>query len=93
MGLGRQVTYSIIYEPRVPEEDIPKIPVANQPQIARAISERLTVNPVGLGKPLTGEFKGLRRLRVGDWRIIYKVDGGNVIIRAIRIRRNAYSGW
>jgi len=50
------------------------------------------VDPIGLGKPLTGDFKGLYRLRIGDWRVIYKVEGYDVIIRTIKNRRDAYKG-
>jgi len=82
--------YRIILDPRVLREDIPRIPPTSRTQIERAVNERLAVNPVGLGKPLTGEFKGLYRLRVGDWRIIYKVEGDNVTIRFIKLRRDAY---
>jgi len=85
--------YRIRYEKRTLREDVPKIPVANREQIGRAIRERLAVAPVELGEPLTGKFVGLRRLRVGDWRIIYKVEPGVVSIHAIRIRRDAYKGW
>lgn len=85
--------FHIAHDRRVLREDMPGIPPANRAQIARAVSERLTVDPTGLGKPLTGEFKGLRRLRVGDWRVIYKVNGQTVTIRAIRRRRDAYKGW
>jgi len=69
---------------------VQKIPPANRVQIQKAINERLAVDPVGLGKPLTGQFKGLYRLRVGDWRIIYKVDGDKVTIRSIKLRRDVY---
>ena len=84
--------YEIVYERKVVRENIPEIPAANKAQIIRAINERLTVDPIGLGKPLVGEYKGLRRLRVGDWRIIYEVSGGKVFIYSIKLRRDSYKG-
>ena len=86
------MTYTVIYEARVRREDFPKIPEVNKPQIERAIRERLTVAPDLLGKPLTGGFAGMRRLRVGDWRIIYEVEAETVTVHAIKIRRDAYKG-
>jgi mRNA interferase RelE/StbE len=86
------MAYVIHFDRKVIRRDLPAVPSANIEQIMRAIHERLTVDPIGLGKPLTGEFKGLYRLRVGDWRIIYKVEDGNVIIRFVRLRRDAYKG-
>ena len=43
-------------------------------------------------KPLKGKYKGLYRLRVGNYRIIYKVDNDQLIILVIRIghRGNIY---
>ena len=84
--------FRINHDLRALRKDIEKIPPANRVQIQRAINERLMVDPVGLGKPLTGEFKGLYRLRVGDWRVIYKIEGYDVIIRSIKNRRDAYKG-
>ena len=43
--------YHIFYADSVVMEDIPALPVCNKEQIKRAIEERLTVDPVGLGKP------------------------------------------
>lgn len=42
------------------------------------------------GKPLTGEFKGLFRLRVGDFRVIYaRTDEGFLVLRVAH-RREVY---
>ena len=84
------MAYSTILDDRVSARDIPSMPDRDRRTVLRAILERLTVDPIGLGKPLTGEFAGMRRLRVGNWRIIYEVDGDNVIIRAIKLRRDSY---
>ncbi|KKU94319.1 MAG: plasmid stabilization system-related protein [Candidatus Jorgensenbacteria bacterium GW2011_GWA1_48_13] len=42
--------------------------------------------------PLTGEFTGFYKLRVGDWRVFYKVDWAAHIIFAVYIghRDSAY---
>ena len=42
------------------------------------------------GKLLTGEFKGLHRLRVGDYRIIYSIFDDSVLILRIAHRKKAY---
>ena len=84
------MAFEIRFDENVPRRDIPEIPAANIGQVMRAIHERLTVDPIGLGKPLTGEFKGLYRLRVGDWRIIYEISPGIVTILTIKRRRDAY---
>ena len=82
--------YSIAIDPRVIEEDIPKIPQSYRKLIDKAITERLTIKPIKLGKPLRYSLSGYRRLRVGDWRIIYKIDGSVIRIVKIGNRRDIY---
>ena len=53
--------------------------------------DRLTDEPHA-GSALKGEFAGLRRIRVGDYRVIYEVDDGVLMVLVVRIanRREAY---
>ncbi|WP_375316646.1 type II toxin-antitoxin system RelE family toxin [Wolbachia endosymbiont (group A) of Colletes cunicularius] len=37
------------------------------------MEERLTIDPINLGKPLSGRLIGSKRLRVGNYRVIYKI--------------------
>lgn len=37
------------------------------------------------GQALSGEWKGLRRLRVGVYRVIYAFDGRELLISIIRV--------
>jgi len=87
------MAYVIIFTENAIKRDIPAIPPANYDQIMRAIHERLTVDPIRLGKPLRHGLTGYRRLRVGDWRIAYRVEGDKVIVAHIELRRDAYKGW
>lgn len=52
------------------------------------------IDPLDFGKPLQHSFKGYRRLRVGDYRIIYRIEQSSyiVVIVAIKHRKEAYSG-
>jgi len=85
--------YSIEYLDLVVEEDIPALPKRIRDLIRRAIEERLTVEPIGLGKPLRYSFVGHRRLRVGDYRIVYRVEQEirKVIIVGIKHRKDIYN--
>ncbi len=42
------------------------------------------------GAPLTGEFKGMFRLRIGGYRVIYSKSKGGVLILRIAHRKDAY---
>jgi len=52
-------------------------------RIVEAI-DQLAVHP-HVGKLLKGGFSGLRRLRVGNYRIIYEFNEGEVLILVLRI--------
>ena len=45
------------------------------------------------GKPLTGNFKGVWRYRIGSYRLLTKIDDDKLIIFAIDVghRRNIYN--
>jgi mRNA interferase RelE/StbE len=38
-----------------------------------------------LGEPLSGDLKGLRRIKIGDYKIIYFVDTDKVIIIVVKV--------
>ena len=84
------MNYIIEFAESVIKEQILSIPATFRQQIKRAIEERLTVDPVKLGKPLKYSLFGLRRFRVGDWRIIYKINSNVVEIIKIGNRKDVY---
>lgn len=84
--------YQIEYLDSVVSEDIPRLPKKERNLIKRAIEERLAIDPVGLGKPLRYSLKGHRRLRVGDYRIVYRInhEARLVTIVVIKHRKDVY---
>ena len=55
------MAYAIEFEESVTTNDIPAIPMPYREQIKKAIRERLTQEPVKLGKPLRYSLWGYRR--------------------------------
>jgi len=53
--------------------------------------DRLAENPF-LGNALKGELRGLRRLRVGDYRVVYELRDDMLVVLVVRVahRREAY---
>jgi len=41
---------------------------------------------------LAWRLQGLYKLRVGDYRVVYSLEKGNIVIRAIKHRREIYIG-
>lgn len=78
--------FRIEYLDSVVEEDIPKLPKTVRERIKKAIETRLTVDPVGLGKPLRYSFIGHRRVRVGDYRVVYRIAPEQALVTIILIK-------
>ena len=90
MGQAQMSEYEIYYHPLVFEKDIPRLGEAIRRKIQRAIELRLTTHPEKYGKPLQYTLKGLWSLRVGDWRVIYKIKGSEIWVLRIGHRREVY---
>lgn len=82
--------FSISYHYLVVESDIPKLSHEWRARIKTAIEEKLTTQPEIFGKPLRRSLAGYRKLRVGDYRIIFLIDGREVKIFVIGHRRDVY---
>ncbi|MDD3904948.1 MAG: type II toxin-antitoxin system RelE/ParE family toxin [Candidatus Omnitrophica bacterium] len=81
--------YDLLYHPEV-KEDIRKIPANIKARIRKAIEARLQNDPIQYGQPLRQSLKGHRKLRVGDWRVIYHVEATTVVIIMIGNRKDVY---
>ena len=83
--------YKLVYHPDVKKTDLPKIDNQKKSMIKRAIEERLAVQPEAYGKPLQRTLKGYWKLRVGDFRVVFKIIGDEILILAVMHRKHIYS--
>lgn len=83
--------YLIEYDTAV-EEKLRKISKTIRNRIKDAIEKRLMIAPLDYGKPLVREWKGYRRLRVGDYRIIYRIFEERIVVFIVEIdhRKDVY---
>ena len=81
--------FSLVYHPLV-AKDIVGINRDIRQRLAKAIQERLSSHPESYGKPLRGDLAGYWTLRVGDYRVIYKMVERTVFILRIGHRREVY---
>lgn len=72
--------WQVKIHPLVFSEDFKKIDNADVQKIIKTIRKKLTVNPLEFGSPLRGNLKGLYKLRVDFYRVIYKVDPDRIIV-------------
>lgn len=84
------MNFSIIYYELVVTEDIPKLSKTDKIRVKKAIEDKLVILPETFGKPLRRSLKGYRKLRVGDYRIIFRIEEKVVKIFYIGHRSIAY---
>ena len=82
--------FDIRYHELVVEDDIPRLSSEWKNKIKRAIEDKLTTRPEVYGKPLRQSLKGYRKLRVGDYRVIFRIEGNTVKIFIIQHRSVVY---
>ena len=82
--------YRIRYHPDVKAKDISKLNRTIQKRIKTAIEQRLLASLEKYSEPLRRTLKGYRKLRVGDYRIVLKIEGTGILILAICHRKDVY---
>ena len=79
---------NVLYKASV-EKDLKKLDKPTVSRLLHKLERALSSNP-NAGEPLSGEFKGLFKYRVGDYRAIYaKIPEGVLIVR-VSHRRETY---
>lgn len=82
--------YQIRYLESVIKEDIPKLPKREKKRIQQSIGDRLIQNPMHLSQSLKYSFQNCRRMRVGDYRVIFKLLKEEILIVKIGHRKDIY---
>lgn len=84
------ITFTIVYQQEVTQEDIPRIAEVWREKIKSAIEDKLVTHPDVYGKPLRRSLRGYRKLRVGDYRVVFRIEVTKVKIFAIAHRSVVY---
>ena len=82
------MSYKIAFKKSV-ARDLKKINNDQADRILKRIEEELPEKAESF-PVLTGKFSGLRKFRVGDYRVVYSIMGDTALILRIRHRREAY---
>lgn len=67
--------FELLYAEEVKKKDIPKLSVEVREIVKLAIEAKLLFEPEKYGKPLRRSLRGYRKLRVGDYRVIFRIEG------------------
>ena len=65
--------FQVLYVKKVVEEDLPNILEPWKTEIKNAVEKKLMSRPEVYSSPLRRSLKGYRKLRVGDYRVIFKI--------------------
>ncbi len=84
------MSYELRYHPDVRDVDVPQLNQTLRKRIKKAIEERLSTSPHQYGEPLRKTLRGYWKLRVGDYRVVFKIERNEVVIFAIVNRRDVY---
>ncbi|PIP55476.1 MAG: addiction module antitoxin RelB [Candidatus Zambryskibacteria bacterium CG22_combo_CG10-13_8_21_14_all_42_17] len=84
------LNFELFYHAKVVKDDIVSLPLIWRSKIRLAIEEKLTIAPDFYGKPLRRSLKGYHKLRVGDYCVVFRINGNKVYILAIMHRSVVY---
>jgi mRNA interferase RelE/StbE len=82
------MTYKLVYTRRA-EKDIKKLDPSIKNHLGNALLKLLN-NPAGYSEKLTDPKIGTYRFRVGDYRVIFDIEGGDIVILRVGHRKEIY---
>lgn len=83
--------YEVLYVIEVLSEDLPNILEPWKAEIKQAIETKLMTRPEVYSRPLRRSLKGYRKLRVGDYRVVFRIEENGVKIFVIQHRSTVYT--
>ncbi len=82
--------FEVTYHPDVKTIDLPLLDAKMKNRIKTAIETRLVTAPHQYGEPLRKTLKGYWKLRVGDYRLVFKIAENEIWILGIIHRKKVY---
>jgi mRNA interferase RelE/StbE len=74
------------------QRDVAELPVVIRARLD-GVFQRLERWPeVSGAKPLSGKLVGHYRIRSGDYRVLFRVEGDRVLVTRVRHRKDVYDG-
>ena len=78
------MTWKIIYHKDV-DDDLKSVGPAAARRIILTINEKLTKVPEKFGAPLSNNLKNFRKLRIGDFRVVYQIRNKEIIVFVLAV--------
>jgi mRNA interferase RelE/StbE len=78
------MTWEIIYHKDV-DDDLKSVGPAAARRIILTINEKLTIAPEQFGAPLSNNLKDFRKLRIGDYRVVYRISNKKILVFVLAV--------
>ena len=78
------MTWTVRFHPDT-QADISRLDRPARDAVLKAIRKKLTVDPEGYGEPLRRELFGLWKLRVGDYRVVYRIEKQTITVLVLKV--------
>ena len=85
-----EIKYDLQYHPKILSHDLRKIDNKSRGIIQRAIESKLSISPEIYSESLKQDLRGLRKMRVGNYRIIFYIKSREIFIMIIAHRSSVY---
>jgi mRNA interferase RelE/StbE len=82
------LAHNIVYKKSV-QRDLKKLSKAEANRVLDKVEEELSKNAEAY-PVLKGQFAGLRKYRIGEYRVIYAILGNDVLILRVGHRKDVY---
>lgn len=82
--------YEILYSDEVVNTDLPDILEPWKSDIRKAIELKLMTRPEVYSRPLRRSLKGYRKLKVGDYRVVLRIEDKVIKVFVIQHRSVVY---
>ncbi len=82
------MAYSIAFKKSV-TRDLRRLDKAEADRVLTRLASELPLT-AGSGPELKGKFAGLRKFRIGNYRVIFAIVGNSVLVTRIGHRREVY---
>jgi mRNA interferase RelE/StbE len=85
-------SYKLEYLDSIDQSYLRRLSRADLKRIKSAIETKLVFDPFRSGKPLQHSWRGHFRMRIGDYRLVYRIneDKATIIVVAIGHRKDVY---
>ncbi|MHC4873845.1 MAG: type II toxin-antitoxin system RelE family toxin [Planctomycetota bacterium] len=77
--------YQIKIHPLVIKEDFKKITKKDQSVILKTIYKKLGKSPEDYGAPLRHGLKGYWKLKISDYRVVYKIEKKQIEVMVLKV--------